>query len=428
MRDGSIPEAIVLSHEDDRERLALTVPEALPNVVVAGDPCFDRMRASRHLIHAYRTALGATADTTVVTVSSTWGPGSVLGRHPDLINDLLAELPLDDHIVAAIVHPNAWFAHGPLQLRTWFADALRAGLRLIPPVTGWQHTVLASDIVIGDHGSVTGYAAAQGIPTALAAFPRDEVADGCTIDLLGNLAPTLHPLRPLPEQIARTITEYDPGTMGDLRASATSHPGACLDTLRATFYRLLQLPEPDRIAPEFPYPASDLVPYQEHVGACWISCEWNPDGLGGNIARIRRWPADVTARRRRGHRTTDATLVVHEDHPRRDLSANADVVVVSKTDADSDELLCRTLEQRPGCSMAVIEVGPGRVRLRYRNGTTLEAFSQGSLTGPLPVAYIAAVAHIDPDTAAGEEPEAYTLMVGEHRITFSLTNIDSSPE
>jgi hypothetical protein len=52
----------------------------------------------------------------------------------------------------------------------WLADCLRDGLRLIPPEAGSQATMIASDWVIGDHGSTTAYAAAQGCPVLLAEF------------------------------------------------------------------------------------------------------------------------------------------------------------------------------------------------------------------------------------------------------------------
>ncbi|WP_446224772.1 hypothetical protein ACTWPB_06435 [Nocardia sp. IBHARD005] len=427
VRDGSVPAAVVLSHVNDRQRLTLTAPEALPNAVVAGDPCYDRMQASSHYRHAYRAALGARADTTVVTVSSTWGPGSLLGQHPDLINDLLSELTLDNNILAAVVHPNVWFAHGPLQLRTWLADAVRSGLRLIPPIRGWQQTVLASDVMVGDHGAVTSYAAAQGIPTLLAAFPHEEVATGSAPDILGDLAPTLHPLLPLPGQIAQAITTHDSTRMQAVTSLATSRPGACLDTLRSTFYELLNLSEPDHPAPEFPYAAADLMPETQPLQACWVACEPEPNRSSTSSVRIRRWPADVTPRRNRGHRTTDACLVVHEDHPRRDLNRNADIIVVSKRpDIDSDELLRRTLQHRPSCSVAVVEVGPGRLRLRHRVGGLSEAISPNPVRGPMPTAGIAATAHTmaKNSRAAGRE---LTMLIGDQRISFALKDIDSEP-
>ncbi len=423
VRDGSVPAAVVLSHTNDRQRLALTTPEALPNAVIAGDPCYDRMRASRHFRHAYRAALGAHADTTVVTVSSTWGPGSLLGQHPDLINDLLSELTLDNHIVAAILHPNVWFAHGPLQLRTWLADALRSGLRLIPPVAGWQQAVLASEVMVGDHGAVTTYAAAQGIPTLVAAFPRAEVAVGSAADLLSDLAPTLDPLRPLPDQIAQAITTHDSVRMRAVTELTTSRPGACIDTLRSTFYELLNLTEPHRPAPEFPYSVTDLTPHSQQVQACWVGCEPELNSHETPTVRIRRWPADVTPRRNRGHRTTDAYLVAHEDHPRRDLNRTADIIVASRrSDVDTDEQLRLTLRERPGCSIAVMETTPGCLRMYDRDGVLSEALLPNTISGPMPTASVAAAAHTmkTRNWAAGGE---MTMLIGDQRIRFTCKDI-----
>ncbi|WP_336087236.1 hypothetical protein [Nocardia sp. SSK8] len=424
VRDGRVPDAVVLAHVADRQRLARTAPEALPHTVIAGDPCFDRMQASRHLRPAYRVALGA-AGRTVVTVSSTWGPQSLLGRHPDLIDDLLSELPLDDYLVTAILHPNVWFAHGPWQIRTWLADALRSGLRLIPPISGWQQAVLAADLMIGDHGAVTTYAAAHEVPTMLASFPRDEVATGSAADLLGELAPRLDPGLPLPDQIGRAITTYDRTRMRAVRALATSHPGACLDTLRATFYRLLCLPEPGRPAPEFPYPAEALAPHDDPVQACRVTCEWHEDPEDGPTARLRRWPADVTPRRNRGHRATESCLVVHAAHPRRDLNGNADAVVVPvRPGIDTDEVLRQQLRDRPGCGIAVAEVDPGRLRLLRRDGLLVEAVIPGSAHGPMVPAVIAAAVHTGPEKSrVGDRP--MTLLIGDRRISVDLKEIDT---
>ncbi|MFC7740294.1 hypothetical protein ACFQXA_03960 [Nocardiopsis composta] len=62
-------------------------------------------------------------------------------------------------------------------------------MRLIPPEQGWQAALVAADAVIGDHGSVTYYAAALGRPVLLAAFDEGEVLPGSHIDLLGRAAP-----------------------------------------------------------------------------------------------------------------------------------------------------------------------------------------------------------------------------------------------
>lgn len=344
-RDGVVvPSAIVLSHEEQYDRLADSVPEALSSTVIAGDPCFDRMVASEHQRTRYREALGADKDTTVVVVSSTWGEESLLGQFPDLIAHLLAELPADGYVVAAVLHPNIWFAHGPHQIRLWLGDCLRAGLRLVPPVEGWQQTVIAADVVIGDHGAVTGYAAALGRSTLLAAFPDHQVAPGSAVDMLGQTANRLDAFQSFREQVEAAVVDTTPGRFTEVRELTTSAAGESASLLRKTFYQLMELPEPVRapLSPQYPAVLIPTIP----VTAWWASAEPTSE----HEVQVTRWPADVVAREEHPPNTLDRHLVVATNHPRRDLFGNAAIVVL---DAAYDRMLDTVFGVRPACVLSV---------------------------------------------------------------------------
>ena len=77
-----VPAAILLAHQDRLVQLRRSCHEAVPAAVVAGDPCHDRLVASLPLRDAYRRALGVRDDQKLILVTSTWGPGSLLGRAP----------------------------------------------------------------------------------------------------------------------------------------------------------------------------------------------------------------------------------------------------------------------------------------------------------------------------------------------------------
>ncbi|MCK2238660.1 MULTISPECIES: hypothetical protein [unclassified Crossiella] len=255
LRDGApFAKALVFSHPEQITRLT---PAARPAAVLAGDPCYDRILASRHLTPRYRAALAAPAGRTLIAVTSTWSPTALFAT-PDLIRRLLAELPADTHQLALILHPNIWHHHGPRQLHTWLADCLRAGLLLLPEHEGWRATLLAADLVIGDHGSVTCYAAALDRPVLLAAFPADRVAPGSPVARLGELAPHLDLAAPLRPQLERAIAGHRALAAGPVRepaggpardgdADRRGHPG------RASS-RDGECPAPD--APASPTPAS----------------------------------------------------------------------------------------------------------------------------------------------------------------------------
>ncbi|GGU51184.1 hypothetical protein [Lentzea flava] len=231
MRDGKVPaSAIVLSHDQELDVLAESCPEALPAAVVAGDICLDRMRASLPFREHYRRALGVEPGETLVTISSTWTAESTFHQRPELYR----ELPRSGK-VAAVLHPNIWAAHGEWQVRSWLAGS---EVMIIPPEEGWRATVIASDVVVGDFGSTTQYAAAVGTRVLLATCP--EVRDG-------SLA---HALRRVVPMFAGDIAEAVavPG-FADLISSRLDQAGAIL---RATMYRLLGIQEPAHAVPVAP--------------------------------------------------------------------------------------------------------------------------------------------------------------------------------
>jgi hypothetical protein len=254
-RGQLLPSALVLSSESELHDLERSCPQALPVAVVAGDICFDRLTASLPYREHYRAALGVREGEQLVTVTTTWRPESAFGQHSDLFDRLLTQLPRDQYRVAAILHPNIWTVHGAWQVRAWLADSIRAGLMIIPPDEGWRAALVAADWVVGDHGSVTQYAAgATEVPVLLAAFPDHDIRPGSLADIVARSAPRLRLDRPLPPQLATAAAARDPQRQVPIRELITAHPGRAGAILRRTAYRIMELPEPDRPVPVSPVP------------------------------------------------------------------------------------------------------------------------------------------------------------------------------
>jgi hypothetical protein len=234
-----IPSVIALAHERHKDGLCRFCPAALPAAVVTGDPCFDRMSASMSLRDAYRAALGVVADQKLVVVSSTWGQRSLIGRHGDLPLQLARELPSDAYRVAAILHPTIWNQHGYRQVREWYRDDR---LQLIPPEQGWQAATIAADVVVGDHGSVTSYAASIGEPILLAAYPDEDIVPGSMAAMVSQIFPRLDYSAPLSPQLDGVMDL--PNRRDELEAALTSFPGQAVHLLRREMYGLLGMAEP----------------------------------------------------------------------------------------------------------------------------------------------------------------------------------------
>ncbi|MCA1187214.1 hypothetical protein LCD35_16235, partial [Saccharopolyspora sp. 6V] len=354
-----IASALVMSHEDQRAQLAAAVPEALGTAVVAGDACYDRLLTSLPWRPAYRRALGAD-DRTLITISSTWWSESLLGRVPDVFSRVLDEFPSDEHRFAAILHPNIWYGHGRSEVHRLLARHLRAGLVLVPPEFGWRATLIASDYLIGDHGSVTTYGAVLGIPTLLGSFPAREVAPGSLVDVVGARAPRLAEHEPIGPRLA--AAERAAASFTDLGGRLTSRPGEAAGAVRRVCYELLELPEPEE---EPPVPPDDLsglpAPAACLPTASRARTEVEPDGG----LRVVRHPVDLP------RTTADGALVVAAEHPGRSLREAADVLVLTTGDWGEHvhDWLRDALDARPGSLLAAAVQGDACL-VRTRSGRT----------------------------------------------------------
>jgi hypothetical protein len=243
-RDGEVlASALALSHEAERDIVRRQCPEALAVTVVVGDPCLDRLVASIPWRERYRQAFGVAEGQRVVVVSSTWGHSGLFGSVPDLLPRLMEEALEARCRIAALLHPAVWAAHGHRQVRAWLGECRKAGLILAEPADDWRALLLAGDHVIGDHGSVTVYAAALGLPTLRLALADPAVtAPGSPQAILGDLADRLDPRQALLPQVY-AAKRADPVAA---TAALTSFPGEAHGLLRRTMYGLLDLDEPGR--------------------------------------------------------------------------------------------------------------------------------------------------------------------------------------
>ncbi|MFF9527264.1 hypothetical protein ACF1DV_35635 [Streptomyces achromogenes] len=379
-----VPAAIVLSHDEQLRRLADGCPEAVPRAVVAGDPCLDQLRAGLSFRAAYRRALGLLPGQRLVVVSSTWGRDSVLGTPgADVLRRALAELPADEFRVLAAVHPNAWYGHGAWQIRHWLAPLTESGMLLPAPESEtWKAALCAADFLIGDHGSLTMYGTALGIPCVLGAFHDSAVARDSPMDRLGRLLPRLSRAVPLlPQLLHAARTQPDDPALAVLRQSVSSAPGESARRLRRLFYTWLKLPEPGHpaatraIPVPSPGPAAPRLP---HLPAAFVTAtvdEADDDAApgGGGTVRIRRFPA--SAQRAQSRHLADAHLAADPDDPDPRWPRSADVLLVpAERGPLPDEVSGSSLARRfPGCGLvAVEEAGHGCTAL-FGDGARLHA-------------------------------------------------------
>ncbi|ATL29208.1 hypothetical protein [Streptomyces formicae] len=257
LHEGRVgPAAITYAHERDIAELARSCPEALPVAHVVGDPCVDRITAGMARREQYRGALGVAPGERLVTVASTWGPTSTFGRIDALLPHLLHQLPGAADRVALLVHPNVFAGHGAWQVRGWLAGCRGHGIALVPPEADWQAVLIASDVIIGDHGSLTAYGTLTDAALLLTPGPRREISAYSPAARLAATAPALLPAHPLAEQLDYAVSQFTPGQYDEVATLLSSAPGDFHRRMRSVLYRLLGLGEPASppVVPPLPLP------------------------------------------------------------------------------------------------------------------------------------------------------------------------------
>ncbi|ANZ35954.1 hypothetical protein BBK82_07530 [Lentzea guizhouensis] len=418
LHDGQvIASSLVLSHPEQLDRLQRSCPEAANVAVVAGDPSFDRMLASLPLRHLYREALDIAHSQRLIVISSTWGPASLYGRQPDLVERLSAELPLDDYAIAIALHPNTWSAHSPWQIRRWLESCTRSGVRVFPADEGWRAGLVAADLVIGDHGSVTFYAASLGRQIALAEAPHHTVDPTSAIGRFLTAASRLDSSQRLRPQVEKLLAHGQPSDIRELAELTTSVPLKSHALLRAEFYRLLNLPEPNTPAEAVTLPFPEIDAHTAVLQSVHVILGHDSDVM---TATVTRFPAASVLH---GRPLGDgAHLVVHTNEPSETALQLADIVVHDDP-SETTEWLARTLASLPGAAVVTRPISDTAWLAGIRDGHQIR-FDQAGAFGP-------ACASIALTWAASGRrlcgfPERFDLIIGatRHHITAATTRCD----
>ncbi|WP_199547708.1 hypothetical protein [Streptomyces sp. N35] len=379
LHDGHpFTDALVLSHPEQRDRLRDSCPQAVDSAVLAGDPCFDRILGHRDLRVPYRRALGVRTGQRLVLLNSTWAKGSLAGGPlPSLLPRLTAELPADEYRIAAVLHPNIWSAHGPGQIRAWFDRALNAGVTLVDPLHDWRQALIAADAVIGDHGSVSFYAAALGTPVLLGAAPLTDIDHRSPSAAFVREAPLLDMNAPLRPQLDSLTTP----PAGPARFT-TSMPGASAARLRRLFYGLLGLPEPVHTATLRRLPLPAHAPAERTAPQRVLTSVTAPGEV--SITRYVDPPFEPEGE-------GEALTVVHERTRERHALALADVVFHEGPPHDvrlgrPDQWTAEALARHPHAGLTLYVDSPDTATARTRGGLVLR-LTAGPQADADPVAY-----------------------------------------
>ncbi|KAB2591185.1 hypothetical protein [Streptomyces arboris] len=372
-RGKVVPEAIGVSHQAQIDRLAETCPEAAPYALAVGDWCFQRITASMPHRDRYRSRLGAVDGRRLVVVHSTWSRHSLLGRHPELPLRLVTSLPADEFAVAAVFHPNVWARHSRPGVLERLGAAVDAGLMIIPPQEGWRAAVVASDWVVGDHGSTTFYSAAADRVTLLAATGLDELDPASPAAAFGQEAPRLDPDGDVYAQLLAAARGHDPAGLRPVVDRQLASVDTSGEVTRARMYAFLAgrgVGVPDA-APQ-PLPVPDPEPLRRTAATAYDVT--GTHDLRGTVDLQRR---PLVA----GHHTEARgfyAVTTEENHPHWPHAAE----VLARTVADAEvaalDWAADAAVRYENLNVLVARLDESRCLVRLRGGRQLEARTERS--------------------------------------------------
>ncbi|MFE6698424.1 hypothetical protein [Streptomyces sp. NPDC057718] len=372
-RGKVVPKAIGVSHQGQIDRLAETCPEAAPYAVPVGDWCFQRITASMSHRDRYRARLGAVDGRRLVVIHSTWSEHSLLGRHPELPLRLVTSLPADEFVVAAVFHPNVWARHSRAGVLERLGAAMDAGLMIIPPQEGWRAAVVASDWVVGDHGSTSFYSAAADRVTLLAATGLDELDPLSPAAAFSRRAPRLDPEGDVHAQLLDAAGRHDPATLRPVVDGQLASVDTSGELTRARMYGFLA-GRGVRVPEEAPRPVP--VPAPEPVHRAAVTAY---DVTGTHEA----WGAVEVQRRPlvAGYHTEALgfyAVTTEENHPHWPHAAE----VLARTVADAEvaalDWIADAALRHENLNVLVARLDETRCLVQLRGGRQLEARTERS--------------------------------------------------
>ncbi|WP_308293204.1 translation initiation factor 2 [Streptomyces sp. TS71-3] len=365
----------------------------------------------------YRAAMGTGARKLLVLVS-TWGPESLVRRHPGLAAQLAAHLPYDEYQLALVIHPNERSLLGTYELAERLAPALESGMILPDPHEEWASVLIAADALVTDHGSTAlYYCAAQDRPIVSVHPGGGELIPTSPMGVLLDRIPRLQRA----EDIADELRAYRQGP-GHAAAYAAFAPARdAMDRLRSEVYALLDLAPPThgvrpRLLPS-PRPAARVpAAFDVHVAATTAG------------VRITRYPAGTGLP---GHHLAVEHGAAGEQLARsagllyrRPLPASAAPVELGWT---ADGWTRHALSAYPGCrtAAALLPSGGCLIRVRGHEQTYAAQVEPRSEAGRIvqldPAVALSAVhSRLVSDQPATDSRTVMNCLVGERAFAIAL--------
>jgi hypothetical protein len=235
-----VPKVICLSADEQRAQLPRRCRRLLDRVRVVDDPAYAMLRRNMVRRPTFRADFRAGREQRLIVIATTYTDESLYRKHKEVIARLLAALPADQYRIVLVQHPNIPAVDGQFGTDLALGAEQQAGLIILPAFDGgWRAAVIAADLVVGDHGSVTFYAGAIGRPVLALRTGVVELAEESPFRLYLEETVELDPDGDLRNQVETTIADYKDGQFDEVVPHVISRGEKGLEHLREIILELL---------------------------------------------------------------------------------------------------------------------------------------------------------------------------------------------
>lgn len=241
-KNGKIRYTRMFVYNETERRMAIEVdPEFSDKVVVAGNLKSDRLLDKSRDRNVIRHRLGVGQDETLVLIASTFGPNCLFNIMGDALLSEARQLS-GQFRFALSVHPLEHSSKATGE-RSWEErlSVLRAeGFLVLDPGEDWEPYIVACDIILTDHTSLSLYGLPLGRPYIYAPVPETVIEKyGLTWQLM-DISPTLRPdASNLTECLMQAMNEYPLEKLKELNEKFCSYPGEAKARTRQAVYDML---------------------------------------------------------------------------------------------------------------------------------------------------------------------------------------------
>ncbi len=243
MHRGRVFFSRMFEASEDAAHWAMAYNPALKGRVVAvGDLAADRLLALRSERERLRSEMGYIPNERVVLFQSTFGPSSLMETYGRGVIEALVRLASTGGLKCILQsHPKHWAGPDSTWRDILLSQEGKPGVRILHAGEDWVPAMIASDLAVTDHTSLTLTYSLLGKPILFFQHPDTVHLPGGPFEHLARILPRLSSPENLAADLDRAEREFPASEVAKVTEIILSYPGEAAPRMRRELCKSLNL-------------------------------------------------------------------------------------------------------------------------------------------------------------------------------------------